>query len=410
MTLFEKAIALAGLLLAITGAVTGYLRWRWVKSQDMFLIVRNYLKEHRNRLVMNAFQEYHASFLEEDVPFLYRQEWLPEKPVPIHKVKLESVKKLAAADNPLKIIAQLKTILPYSKTGFKYDLYTDAIEALDKPKLFINRESYRLVDIGMENGIPYFGFSVCKYFDHLNIGEVLAYESARQMKAPQLSMQVSSLRKKLGDPYALLNRYVAPGIDTLTIRKEASKNTFFMLKRSSLNVATGMSSYHVVPAGEFQPSSRSPVSLREDLDFWRNMMREYSEEFLGYEEYYGDAGFTVDYESEPFQAFQEALDAGKLQCYYLGFGMDPLTLKGEILTVCIWEAEAFDAIFANIKWENEEGKIIGNNVDRKNNHLYGMPFDKDYIDQFIEDNTIPAGMACLRLAWKYREELGLTCE
>jgi len=407
MALFEKAIALAGLLIAVIGVVAGYLKWRWAKSQDAFLIVRNYLKEHRNELAMKAFQEYRQPFLEEDVPFLFQKEWMPEKPVLINRVKLESVKNNIAEDHSQKIITELKSMMPYSKTGFKYDLYTDAIEALDKPKLFINRESYRLEKISTQNGVPHLSLSVGKYFDHLNIGEVLAYESARQVKIPQLSVGGKNMRKKIGDPYQLLTRHVIPGIDTLTIRKEESKNTFFMLKRSSLNVATGMTSCHVIPAGEFQPSSRSPVSLREDLDLWRNIMREYSEEFLGYEEYYGEAGFTVDYDSEPFQSFNDALDKGQLECYYLGFGMDPLTLKGEILTVCIWEAEVFDAIFANIKWENEEGKIIGNNVDKKNNHLYGMPFNKEYIDQYIEDNTIPAGMACLRLVWKYRNELGL---
>ncbi len=135
-------------------------------------------------------------------------------------------------------------------------------------------------------------------------------------------------------------------------------------------------------------------------------MREYGEEFLGYEEYYGDAGFTVDYTSEPFASFNAALDAGQATCYYLGFGMDPLALKGEILTVCIWEAEAFDRIFAGIKWENEEGRIIGSSMD-KNNRLYGMPFDSDYIERYLKSDTIPAGMACLKLAWKFRTELGL---
>jgi hypothetical protein len=46
------------------------------------------------------------------------------------------------------------------------------------------------------------------------------------------------------------------------------------------NVAIAGGMLSVMPTGVFQPASITPTHNSADFDLWRNMMREYSEEFL----------------------------------------------------------------------------------------------------------------------------------
>ena len=57
-------------------------------------------------------------------------------------------------------------------------------------------------------------------------------------------------------------------------------------------IAGGMLS--VIPTGVFQPASILPTHEPPDFDMWHNMMREYSEEFLGNPEHDGD-GDPIDW-------------------------------------------------------------------------------------------------------------------
>ena len=72
-------------------------------------------------------------------------------------------------------------------------------------------------------------------------------------------------------------------IVTLTIRRDPTSGeaSFFLLRRDPAKVVTGGGEYCLIPAGEFQPASVSPDSVLSDLDIWRNIVREYSEELLG---------------------------------------------------------------------------------------------------------------------------------
>jgi hypothetical protein len=55
-----------------------------------------------------------------------------------------------------------------------------------------------------------------------------------------------------------------------------------------------MESIHVIPAGEFTPSDVGLQAQSEDFDLWRNIMREYAEEFLDVEEAYSRGGHTIE--------------------------------------------------------------------------------------------------------------------
>jgi hypothetical protein len=55
-----------------------------------------------------------------------------------------------------------------------------------------------------------------------------------------------------------------------------------------------------MPAGVFQPSSVTQAAQAADFELWRNILREYSEEFLGNSEHDGD-GAQIDYAAPPLR-------------------------------------------------------------------------------------------------------------
>ncbi|HEX2298782.1 MAG TPA: XRE family transcriptional regulator, partial [Pseudonocardiaceae bacterium] len=104
--------------------------------------------------------------------------------------------------------------------------------------------------------------------------------------------------------------------------------------------------YHVLPTGEFQPSSIALWDRHNDFDLWRNMVREYSEELLGEPECDGTRSQPIDYEQwSLFQRLKAARVDGSLTVFFLGLGLDALTLTSCILTVVVIDDEVFNEVF-----------------------------------------------------------------
>ena len=195
-----------------------------------------------------------------------------------------------------------------------------------------------------------------------------------------------------------------PSIDTLTIRRGSQGSPSLVLHRrdsSHVSVAGGM--LHVMPAGMFQPSSVLPAAQEADFDLWRNMMREYAEEFLGHDEHEGD-GAPIDYAAtEPFAMLDEARDEGRIRVFCLGVALDPLTLAVEILTVAVFDDDIYDAVFADIVTHNSEGTVVGTHV----------PFEENTIHRLLDRPQYalaPAAAGCLQLAWEHRKTILSTQE
>jgi hypothetical protein len=171
------------------------------------------------------------------------------------------------------------------------------------------------------------------------------------------------VRKLIGDPFDFSRRTVLPSIDTLTIRRGSSGSASLVLhRRDSGSVAVAGDMLHVMPCGVFQPSSVLPAAQVADFDLWRNIMREYSEEFLGAPEAEGD-GAPIDYAgTEPFATLDAARRDGRVRVYCLGFGLDALTLVGEILTVAVFDADVYDQLFGDMVTSNSEGTIAATEV------------------------------------------------
>ncbi|WP_051468533.1 hypothetical protein [Actinomadura oligospora] len=297
-----------------------------------------------------------------DTTLLTRPGWVPDAPVPLADVhtRWEPLPKPPAVTAPTAGLPE----------GF--NSYADAMAVLARPRVFEDRSSYRLLAVDDLT----LTFGPAHYFDAVNVGEAAAHELAAAV--PGLPV-----RTAIGDPTDLTRRPALIAITTLTV---TTSGRYVLHWRDPAKVAHAGGLRHVMPVGVFQPLTGRAA----ELDPWFTMVREYSEELLGASEEYED---DFDQEAWPFhQRMTSALDDGSLRAYYLGLGADPLTLAVDLLTVVVFEDEAFDALFGGgrLVRENAEGHVRLTDLDGT-----------------VPEPMQPAGAAALRLAWRHRRALGI---
>jgi hypothetical protein len=202
------------------------------------------------------------------------------------------------------------------------------------------------------------------------------------------------------DPFALGDYPLMLSVSTLTVRRSSSGTTFLLLRRNPAKVAIAGGMLSVFPTGVFQPASVVHAPSSPDFNLWRNVMREYSEEFLGNPEHDGD-GPPIDYENEePFRSLDAARRTGKVRVSCLGVGIDALNYVGDVFTVAVFDADIFDTVFDGMVHQNEEGEVV-RGQDREE-----FTFDGPTIQRLLASQPIaPSGAACLSLAWQQRSSV-----
>jgi hypothetical protein len=247
-------------------------------------------------------------------------------------------------------------------------------------------------------------FSLGDYFDLIDTSEVLGFESASRLAKGRVLEWAKSYRAWLADPFALDKRCLIPGLNTLTVRQSSNGAHFFLHDRRAENVALSMNAIHVSPAIEFQPSSDLTPSYGADLNIWRTLSTGYVREFLGVT----DSGSARDLASDPaYMALEDARKNGSVTPWFLGIGLDPLTWKAEILLACVFSEETFDSIFSSMIQRNPQGPLLHSRSGAPS--LSGLPFSRETVSTYANDRgTLPAGRACLTLAWQARKLLNIT--
>lgn len=374
-------------------------------SQSRWLDVRHYLTESGIGLASRTANLYEPAFRIDHVAALSTAAWLPERPVTLEAITLRW-----EAQPPAPRItgeqAEARPTLPLRAPGRAFERYTTAIRYLKSPALFENRHSYRLLGVEWQGDGGELTFGLSTFFDKLDGAEPFAHEAAAAELAGQLNWSLLPYRSLVTDPFNLADRFVNPGISTLTIRwdREAGTGTFFLLQRNPSQVTNGRH-YSLLPAGEFQPASISTESVATDLDLWRNIVREYSEEMLGQPEHDGSSGRPIDYDTWRFyRDMSAARMSGELRIYALGIVLDALSLNPTIATVAVVESGAFDRLFCDLVDTNFEGDVITSLILTKN--LRGLPFDARTVQQLTSAEPLgQTSAACLALAWQHRAVL-----
>jgi transcriptional regulator with XRE-family HTH domain len=374
---------------------------------DAWRKVRLTLNHRRPELTKAAASLYDGVARVGGTPLITSQGWMSAKPIEIGALNL------AWNDEPVSCAitggeAESERCRPLMPHGGRYPRYCHAIRDLDPPSLFENRVSYRLLGITGDRRGQEQTYGYTTYFAMVDVCETLAHEIAAAWlshdgNAGRIRLSELPFRALIGDPFDLPRRPVVPSTDTLTIRHDPRPgySSFLLHRRNSDNVALAGGMTHILPAGVFQPSGVAPRIIRDDFDLWHNILRELSEEILGNPEHNGSGG-PIDYDAEePFASLNAARRDGRIRVWYLGTGLDPLTLVGEILTVVVIDAEVFDQVFADIVAWNSEGDVVFS-ADGS----VGVPWRRDSVYRLLATEPLaPAAQACVELAWDYQDLL-----
>jgi hypothetical protein len=357
--------------------------------------IRRLLNSSRHELAVRAAaQLYPAVPRVGSTPLLTMPQWLPSAPLDLAEVRLvweDTAPPGADVTGPASA-----HVRPLRDDGHRYASYAEALAQLERPALLENRPIYRLLSASM-HGPPLLRLSGGRYFDWVNGGEAVAHELAAVWHtdaADDFNSARLRLRTLAGDPGDLPGRIALSAVTTLTVRIPAAGDPTFVLHwRDPAAVTHAGGLYQVMPVGVFQPAGEGPAAEARDLDLWRGMAREFSEEFLGTTEDYGG---PVDYDRWPFfAALSAARKAGKLRVWCLGLGADPLTLAVDVLCVAAVSSDVFDTLFAGLVDVNAEGRV-----------MTGVPFSAGVVDRFVSAEAMqPAGAAVLELAWEHRKLL-----
>lgn len=408
---WQSALGVIGTLVGIAG---GYYAWRSLDdrvvnaSQEMFRDIRSDLRER-----FGALSRLSADLHIEARPSLGRiggsdllvdETMEPPSPIPLSEVQVEWDDTNPPFDPSL--MKASRRILPRRTRWEKFPSYSAALSSLMPPAIFENRFSFRLVAAEWRSPDgPKLVLGIGKYFDVIDQGEALAHELAaatRRAPASVPTWRRLPMRDRLkADPLSVASRAVLPSIGTLTIRRTPDgQGTYFLMYRGVGQVAIGEGIYHIIPGGMFQPASISPLGYRRDLDMWRNIMREYNEEMLGAPESTGDSGIEIDYTQPPYSDFEQALSDGSLRVWSFGMGLEPVNLAPCLLTIAVFEAQAFDDLFSSIVERNDEGVLI---TGPRTEGVMGMPLDEAEVSNLLNACQVaPIASALLHLALRHR--------
>jgi len=358
-----------------------------------WLRVRQYLSEHRRELTRVALELYPAQWRVAGTPLLARPEWLPDGPVPLDQVVLELQPDAPPASLPA---VDTSGFLP---DGTRYATYADAMAALARPALFEDRVSYRLLDASRNK----LDFGMCRYFDLINTCEAVAHEFA---VATMNGTAELPLRAAFGDPTEFGRRPVLTALTALLLSDTADPRIsglsdtadprMILHWRDPAKVATGGGMYTTAPVGIFQPSDDARWNIANDFGLWQCLVREYNEELLGAGEDYGSDVRPIDYLRWPLS---QQLAAGTRGIWWLGLGLDPLSLVSDMLAVVVLDAAMFDGLVRRAG-VNDEGRLVVRRFNAAN-----IARLTSLADAGSAEYMEPASAALLRLAWDNRERI-----
>lgn len=367
---------------------------------------RAWLNQNRWTLSQTAADLYPDAQRVAGTVLLAGDHWIP--PAPVRLETLEVV--LHETASPATVTGREPASEPVraqDENGAPFASYSEAMRQLNSPKIFENRLCYGLANIMARRQV--LEFAPARYFANIDIGEAVAHEyaaAARLAGAP--TMADLPFRRLVGDPMDLSRRPVPVAISTLVLRNDTAAGQAQMVLhwRDPAKVASGGGLYQVAPVGVFQPSDDAEWNIHNDFDVWRSIMRELGEELLGGSEDYHSATRAIDYASWPFaRQLDHARASGQLHAYWLGAGIDPLTLVCDLLCVVAFDADLFDDVFAGIVAANDEGHLISG--QDQTGQTVGVPFTADCVEQYsVTEPMQPAGAALLQLAWQHRHLLG----
>lgn len=350
------------------------------ESYDVLTTKRKELSD----LALKYYTENESGIID-SFPLLAKKNWVPSKPIPLDKVKL--------IWNPTKIdnIQKEAMLNGYPYSALVKQHYPD--------KVLEDRFIYRLNEVCIVKNVFKLSFSSAQYFDCYNTCMALSHDFCEIETGK--SRKYSSLSRDKINVFDFSNRFAALGVSTLLIvvnKDNKGKNYFYLHERTSAQLAEAMNTFHVVPAGTFQPDGFNNNYPDRDFDLSRTIKREFAEELLGRKEVEDVIRDEADFlEHSNMNKCRKLFDRGRL--YFMGLGIDPLTTKPELLTCLLIDDSSSDNNEADGSlWEKLEDNFEGKR--------FMVPFSDSNLERYINDEKmLPTGAACLILAKEHFSKL-----
>jgi hypothetical protein len=366
---------------------------KFVKKNKVkeFKNIRDHIKDKRRELQNSTVKVVEPGLfksskfkLSEEIPLFVLDGWIKEFPISLDEIKIKP------GDD----------VVPKGKlteAAQKFE-YSDMIKKHDKPKIFTENDQYRLLDVTDDTLV--FSKSKYNYFDKINYGGFLEFDLAKNdlAKKQKAKLHRDTVINNISKPSDYI---ILTGVNTLTVLVDGNKLRLLMHQRSK-KTGTSMNTFHVIPAGEFQPASNYTTAWENDFYLFKNILRETAEEIALVKETDGNNHIEFKYDTPPYSEIINEKDKGNVKFFYLGIGLDVLTLQGEILTCAVYKKDTFDRLFPNIIHENPEGTII-NDVN-----AWGKEYDEIYWEPVAsylrkDTNTLAAARALLHLFRKHKD-------
>ncbi len=190
-----------------------------------------------------------------------------------------------------------------------------------------------------------FHYNLAHYYDYVNTCEILGAELADWIiESENLTGRPPALpyRGKPEHAFDFDTRACYPGVNCLTVFKNYSESriptgNYFLLHKRDETQLQAQNCVHVLPAGGHQGYSKG--SQLEDTAIWRTVVREFFEELFDKEQLYRQPESWEDFLAYPdVRRLADVffLGANPAAAVYLhGFGLDPITLKPEVLLTIV---------------------------------------------------------------------------
>lgn len=324
--------------------------------------------------------------LKPGIPLVAKREWVPSKLLPVHEIQLE-----------------LRSRSPEDKPSFptftdQYPRFSE-FKSAQGERLSDDR-IYRLIDVQAVGDVLTFVCDDTHYDWVLDHQELFAYETAKRYvdtdrQPPNLDGSSLPIRGPASNAFNFPTRECAWSTNTITVITNHPKHPdhFYIHNRNSPALAEGKNTVSIAPAGTFQPFGVQ--EWEEDFSLEKNIIREFLEELLDRSEYQKMV-FSNEYieGSDEANAVWHAYRDGLIKIHFLGFGLDPLTLKGGFLSAMVIDWEKCQHIFQNDFTFNWEGSF-----ERKE-------FSKAALQEVATlPNVLPFGAACCLRAIKHYDDL-----
>lgn len=404
------------------GQPTAQARARWKPAVRMYAEQRAELSSKAQPFYRDIDDSYHLAVEDISFPLLTQPGWIRAFPIELNESSEDA--HLTDPDPARTFDAPKLEGLNGSFVGYKGALaYRTRRVVKTEPQH--NGEIFCVSEVLKDDqGFIGFKYALAKYFDYINTCEILGAELADFLvRHPGKELDASlAIRGPASQAFDFSRRACYPGVNCLTVLLNYSdarrpKGNYFLLHKRDETQLQAQNTVHVVPAGGHQGFAAGAGRL--DTALWRTAVREFAEELFNVEELYSQPESWEDFLLHPRVDkirdvfFRKKDPAARVWLY--GFGLDPVTLKPEVLAAIVvdWAKVAmrWDKPKIEFNWELQK------KVKKEGTRGQWVPLSprellrqarggvQSFGDKFLP--TLPAGAACLVQTYRHYDLLGL---